>query len=155
MRFRLRTTALVGVLALGGSAIAMPLPSLAGCGGGGGYSRGGGYGGGHTFGAFGGGGYSRGGGYSGGGSCCGMGGMSMGGNMSGMNTGGTAMPAPSMQGMNMGGYAPPATTAPATAAARPATPTAAGSLYSCPMHPNVMSTFAATCPYCQMALKKR
>jgi hypothetical protein len=27
--------------------------------------------------------------------------------------------------------------------------------YHCPMHPNVMSTFPATCPYCRMALVRR
>jgi hypothetical protein len=36
-----------------------------------------------------------------------------------------------------------------------APPATAGATYHCPMHPNVMSTFPATCPYCQMALKKQ
>jgi hypothetical protein len=101
------------------------LSAQAGCGGG---RIGGGYGGGHSFGT----GYG-----SRGGSC--------GGGMSGM----------SMPGMNMGapapapGYAP---TAYPQAASRPAS---AGTQYTCPMHPLVVSATPASCPYCRMALQGR
>lgn len=70
-------------------------------------------------------------------SCCQMGGMAM----SGM-----AMAAPVAAPQNgMAGMT----------AAAPATAPAAGSQYYCPMHPTVASAGPATCPYCQMALKKR
>ena len=137
MRFRLRMAA--GMLGLACLAVAMP-SAHAQCGGGG-YNRSGFYGG-HTFNS----GYSRGYGVG-----CGSGGMQMG----GMQMGGMAMSAASMQGMNMGSNASPAVAAPVPAAPPPATAATAGSQYYCPMHPNVTSTFPATCPYCQMALKSR
>lgn len=58
----------------------------------------------------------------------------------------------SMQGMNMNGTVSAQNIASAPAAgAGPAR----GAAYFCPMHPNVMSTSPATCPYCQMALRRR
>jgi hypothetical protein len=57
-------------------------------------------------------------------------------------------PAAAMQGMNMGGSATPAPAAAPAAAA-------AGTTYSCPMHPNVVSATPATCPLCRMALQKK
>ena len=62
-----------------------------------------------------------------------------------------------MPGMNMNGNAAPAPASPAPSPAAPAAtaPTSANAAYYCPMHPGVMSTFPATCPYCQMALKRR
>ena len=61
--------------------------------------------------------------------------------MAGMNMAApAAAPQNGMAGMNMGAPAPAAT---------------AGSPYYCPMHPTVVSSGPATCPYCQMALKKR
>jgi len=141
----MRSTVLMTIFAIGGLAAGATSTHAqcgGGGGGGGGYYRGGGYGGGHTFGRT----YSAGsfGGYGG----CNMGGMQM---------GGMQMPAPqvtaaSMPGMDMNGPAAPA--APPGPAAT-ATPTAAAPSYYCPMHPSVMSTFPATCPYCQMALKRK
>jgi hypothetical protein len=40
-------------------------------------------------------------------------------------------------------------------AAPPASAATAGSQYYGPIHPSVMSTFPANCPYCQMALKRK
>ena len=93
----------------------------------------------------------------GGASCCNMTGMAMGGMnmaatpqapMAGMNMAAPAPAAPQngMAGMNMAAPAPPA---PAPA------PAAAGAQYFCPMHPTVVSTGPATCPYCQMDLERR
>jgi hypothetical protein len=84
--------------------------------------------------------------------------------MGGMQMSGMQMSGSSMQGMNMNdmvtptaraqnaGFAP----APVVATAPATTPAPAASAKNyCPMHPGVMSTFPATCPYCQMALKRR
>jgi hypothetical protein len=124
---------LMTMLAIGGLA-AGATSAHAQCGGGGSY-RGGGYGGGHTF--------SQGfGGVYGG---CGM-------MMGGMQMPAMQAPAVSMPGMSMNGPAAPAApTAPAAAA----TPTTAAASYHCPMHPNVVASFAAKCPYCGMALVRK
>lgn len=151
MRFRLLRMSVTAVLALMGLAVGVSSAD-AQCGGGG-YYRGGGYGGGRAF-AQSYGGYGR----MGGGGC----GMMMGSmNMGGMAMGGMPMavtqaPTASMPGMSMSANAAPV--AAPTPAPPPAAPTAAptaGAMYYCPMHPGVMSTFPAICPYCQMALKKR
>ena len=66
------------------------------------------------------------------------------------NMGGMAMPA-----------ATPASTAPAPAAAAPiaAAPAPPGAaragVYTCPMHPNVVSGVPGSCPVCRMALVRR
>jgi hypothetical protein len=70
--------------------------------------------------------------------------------MQGMNIGAMQTPAASVPGMNMGSYYAPAPTAPVA----PTAP-AVASQYFCPMHPNVVSSGPATCPYCQMALRAR
>jgi hypothetical protein len=62
-----------------------------------------------------------------------------------MPTAAAQAPAAPMQGMSMGGYAAPA----------PAPVPAAGAIYYCPMHPNVVSSTPATCPVCRMALQKK
>jgi hypothetical protein len=137
MRLRHWTMGLAGVLAIGTLAL-VPASADAGCGGGGGY-RGGGYGGGHTFGRA-----SYGG--SNGGSCCGMGMASRGtNNMAGMNMAGA------------GGYADstrPAGSASAATATGRNGPATTG-VYTCPMHPNVVSSTPGSCPYCGMALTRR
>jgi hypothetical protein len=144
MRLRQQTAALACTLSLGVLLIAAP-SSQAQCGGsfgrgGRGYSRGYYYGG---YGCWGGG--------------CGMmmGGMAMG----SMPMSAAQAPLTSMPGMNMNGYAAPAAApapaAPVPSAAALATPQPAALAYYCPMHPGVMSTFPANCPYCNMALKKR
>lgn len=61
----------------------------------------------------------------------------------GMMTNGMAMTGATMPGMSMPGTAGPATAAPAS------------TTYYCPMHPTVRTTYAAICPYCQMALTKQ
>ncbi|MFO0890943.1 MAG: heavy metal-binding domain-containing protein [Isosphaeraceae bacterium] len=156
MRMRLRTMTLFAILVTG-TLLATPARAHAQgcCGGGGGYSGSRGAWGGHTF-------YA--GGYRGGSYCnmnmAGMG-MSMDMGMGGMQMGAMPMNGSSMQGMSMTGMAAPAapaqTTGFAPAATAPAASPApaASATYYCPMHPNVMSTFPATCPYCQMALKRR
>jgi hypothetical protein len=144
-----------GVVALLGAAG----PAAAQCsgGGGGGGYRGGGYAGGRTFGHA-----IYGGTMGGGAGCMMMGGMSMGGmQMTAMpmpmqmpatatqqSTGGmqmTAMPMPTSdaQGSMAGVHAQPAPAAPAA------------QQYHCPMHPNVVSSGPAICPYCRMALQPR
>jgi hypothetical protein len=137
----MRMMVLMAALAIGGLS-AVEIPAHAGCGGGGG-SRGG-YGGGHTFARS----------YGAGGSCCSgmsMSGMPMSGsNMAGMSMAAPAAPAPApaadMSGMNMG----------ATAAPAPAGNVAASAArYTCPMHPNVVSSGPARCPYCSMALVRK
>ena len=140
MKMTFRTAAALGVMLLGGLSLGVARAHAGGCGGGGASYRGG-YGGGHTF--------ARTAYYGGGGSCCS--GMSMGGmRMPMMNMSGMQMPAAGMQGMNMGGYSTPAPAAPVA----PAAP-AAATQYFCPMHPDVVSSGPATCPYCQMALRPR
>jgi hypothetical protein len=67
--------------------------------------------------------------------------------MSGSSMQGMAAPTTAAPDM---GFAPAAATAPAAAPA-PAT----SATYYCPMHPGVMSTFLAICPYRQMALERR
>jgi hypothetical protein len=144
MGLRLRTMALAGVLPLAGLVIAGP-SAQAQCGGG--YGR-----------AWGG--YSH--GYYGGGYGCWGGGCGM--MMGSMAMGGVPMslaqaPMTSMPSVNMNGYAArSAATAPAASVpSAPASvaPQPAAASYYCPMHPGVMSTFPANCPYCSMALKKR
>jgi hypothetical protein len=147
MRTTLKMAAVTGILAVGVFLVGLT-SAHAGCGGGGGgYYRGGGYGGGHTFGSYGGG--------YGGGSGCGGCGMMMG----GMSMGGMQMPvtqtaAMSMPGMNMGGYAAPPVPAPAPAPAPVPAPAAATAQYHCPMHPSVVASFPAKCPYCGMTLTR-
>lgn len=143
MRFRLRAAVLAGILALGGLTVATP-SAHAQCGGGG--SGGGGFSrayGGHTF-------NPRVLGSSGGYSArygCGGCGMMMGGmNMGGMQMPATTAPATSMPGMSMNGNAAPAASTP--------TAPAATTQYHCPMHPSVVASFPAKCPYCGMALTK-
>jgi hypothetical protein len=136
MQMTFRTVLVFGVAALAGVSLGVTPAHAQCCGGGGGGYRGG-FGGGHTFAQTAYGGY--------GGSCC-----------HGMSMGGTAMPAmqapaASMPGMNMSGYA--YTQAPVTAAPATAAP-AATARYHCPMHPSVVTSYPATCPYCGMALTR-
>ena len=149
------TMVLAAALALGGEAVTAA-PAHAGCGGYGGSVGGYGVGAGRAFaqtyqGYSGGYGYA--GGYGcGGGSGCGM--MMGGMGMSGMAMGTMPMPTgqaavASMPGMNMSGAAA------AAPAAAPGAPVSSNATYYCSMHPNVMSTFPAVCPYCQMALQKK
>lgn len=58
-----------------------------------------------------------------------------------------------LSGMNMNGVAYSHNMASASAAST--APAVRGAAYFCPMHPNVVSTSPATCPYCQMALQRR
>lgn len=129
MKMRLQTIGFVGALAIVGLTAGGSSAHAGGCCGGGRASySGGGYGGGHTFSR------SSNFGYSGSGMSCGaMGGMSM----APARTNGVGM-----QGMPMGGYPAP-------------TPAAATASYACPMHPGVVSTTPASCPYCGMALTRR
>ena len=90
----------------------------------------------------GGGGYPRTGGYGGGRSFnAGYNGM----RGSGGCGGGCSMSGMSMPGMSHAGYAPQATSQPAST----------GIQYTCPMHPAVVSTNPANCPYCHMTLQRR
>ncbi len=73
-------------------------------------------------------------------------------NMQGMNMQGMNMQDMNMSDMNMNGAA--ASQGMASTPSAGAVPPR-GASYFCPMHPNVMSTFPATCPYCQMALQRR
>lgn len=66
-------------------------------------------------------------------SCCGTRGTSTGGMMMPMSQGASA----SMQGSYQGAAAP------------------AAASYACPMHPGVVSSTPASCPYCGMALTRR
>jgi Heavy metal binding domain len=138
MRLTLRMMGLASIVAVAAIAI-VPTLTHAGCGGG---SRGSG---GHSVGR------TSCGGYNGGGSCCGMGNMAMG----GMGTGATPMSNGNMEGMSMGGGSASGRNGGAAPTAATQPTTAASAKYYCPMHPNVMSTFPATCPYCQMALVKK
>ena len=140
MRPTLRTTIVAGVLAVCGLLATTRLAHAGGCcGGGGGGAR---YSAARTYSAP----NTR-------AACCNMTGM----NMAGMPMASMQMPATSMQGMDMTG-APvpiPAPAATSTKAPQPAAPAAAASQYFCPMHPKVVASGPATCPYCRMALKKR
>ena len=132
MRFRLRITVIASALALGSVLIAPP-SARAQCGGGCGHAWGG-----HSVR------YNS--GSPRGAGAMGCMGMSMGGMaMNGMGS--------TMDEMPMGGPTPQAAIPKAPAAKASALPAAA--TYYCPMHPGVMSTFAAKCPECGMALKKR
>jgi hypothetical protein len=136
----MRMMVLMADLAIGGLSAGETL-AQAGCGGGGSRSS---FGGGHTFASS----YGR------GGSCCS--GMSMsampmsGSNMAGMSMATPVAPAPApagdMSGMSMG-----ATAAPATAG----TVAATAARYTCPMHPSIVSSGPARCPYCGMALARK